>query len=141
MFAKIKTFFINHEYKIILILGFIIVASISFEAGMIRGSKIGQNPVKIEQVTSNQDSAPQEAAKAQNLASEAVKTGDSANTPAQTMPGGRQDCAYVGSKNSNKYHLPTCQYAKRIKPENTVCFKDENEAKLRGYLPDKGCIK
>jgi len=137
MFAKIKEFFITHEHKIILVFGFVLVAVISFEAGVMKGSKIGQDPVKIEQVASaeaSRDNTPQDTAKAQNLAPEAAQNAGSQNI----MP---QNCAYVGSKNSTKYHLPTCQWAKRIKPENIVCFKDENEAKLKGYLPDKNCIK
>jgi hypothetical protein len=137
MLAKIKDFFITHEHKIILVFGFVLVAAISFEAGVMKGSKMGQDPVKIEQVASaeaSRDNASQEATKAQNLAPETAQIQGSQNI----VP---QNCAYVGSKNSNKYHLPTCRWAKNIKPENLVCFKDENEAKLKGYLPDKNCIK
>ncbi len=43
------------------------------------------------------------------------------------------DCAFVGSKNSTKYHLPTSGSAKRIKPENLVCFTSADEAVARGY--------
>lgn len=49
------------------------------------------------------------------------------------------DCVFVGSKNSNKYHLATCLVAKRIKPENRVCFSSKEEAEKRGYLPS--CLK
>lgn len=46
-------------------------------------------------------------------------------------------CLYVGSKNSDKYYPPDCRYAKRIKPENLVCFKSEQEVKDR--VLGKGC--
>lgn len=49
------------------------------------------------------------------------------------------DCLYVGSKNSNKYHLATCGTAKRIKSENRRCFASPAIAEGAGYVP--GCLK
>jgi len=49
------------------------------------------------------------------------------------------DYKYVGSKNSNKYHYPTCKWAQRIKPENLVTFKSAQEAQAAGYVPCKVC--
>ncbi|MDD5464346.1 MAG: hypothetical protein PHP62_04295, partial [Candidatus Moranbacteria bacterium] len=46
-------------------------------------------------------------------------------------------CAYVGSKNSDKFYLPTCSYAKRVKPENLVCFKPAEEAIGQGRTESK----
>ena len=40
-----------------------------------------------------------------------------------------KDCLYVGSKNSKLYHDPECKWAKRIKPENRICYKSEEEVK------------
>ncbi len=37
------------------------------------------------------------------------------------------NCLYVRSKNSNIYHKPECNAAKRIKPENLICYKTEEE--------------
>jgi hypothetical protein len=132
---QIKGFFKKYEPKIILILGFILVASLSFEAGILKGRKIEKNPITIEKSAPNkaiQDVSG--ASEAQNLAQDAKNTATSPNTP-------DQKCAFTGSKNSNKYHLPTCRWAKNIKPENLVCFSSEDEAKSKGYLPDKTCIK
>ena len=39
----------------------------------------------------------------------------------------KENCLYVGSKNSDKYYLPECKYAKKIKPENLVCYNSEEE--------------
>jgi hypothetical protein len=44
---------------------------------------------------------------------------------------------FVGSKNGTKYYTPSCSGAKRIKPENYVWFKTEDDAKLQGYTPGK----
>ncbi len=41
----------------------------------------------------------------------------------------KEGCLYVGSKNSKVYHDPDCKWAKRIKPENLVCYKSEEEVK------------
>ncbi|MDF0592845.1 Ada metal-binding domain-containing protein [Methanotrichaceae archaeon M04Ac] len=46
---------------------------------------------------------------------------------------------YVGSKNSDKYHLPDCTSAKKIKDENRVYFSDVWEAREAGYSPCKAC--
>ena len=40
-----------------------------------------------------------------------------------------ENCLYVGSKNSKLYHDPDCKYAKRIKAENRICYKSEEEVK------------
>ena len=49
------------------------------------------------------------------------------------------DYKYVGSKNSDKYHFPTCRSAQKIKPDNLVTFKSAQEAKAAGYVPCKVC--
>ena len=48
-----------------------------------------------------------------------------------------EDCLYVASKNSDIYHRPECKWAKRIKPENLICFHSEEE--LTGYIPAQNC--
>lgn len=59
------------------------------------------------------------------------------NTQNITIPEGK--CAFVGSKNSTLYHLPTCASAKRIKETNKVCFATKESAEAKGYKP--GCLK
>ncbi len=46
---------------------------------------------------------------------------------------------YVGSKKSDKYHLPGCQWAKKINQEYQVWFKDEAAARAAGYQPCGAC--
>jgi len=48
---------------------------------------------------------------------------------------------FVGSKSSNRYHHCDCRYAKRIKPENIICFSSKRDAESKGYLPCGVCIK
>lgn len=47
--------------------------------------------------------------------------------------------AFVGSKNSDKYHFPWCPGALRIKEENKVWFSSREEAEALGYTPAGNC--
>jgi len=136
--TKLKDGWVKYESKIVLILGFILIAVISFEAGTLKGANFSQKPLIIEKsaasVAADGNMTAATPAQAQNLASEAKI--DPTSTPA--LP---QNCAFVGSKNSNKYHLLTCRYAKGIKAENRVCFSSQDEAQSKGYVADKNCIK
>ncbi len=139
MGVKIKEFWKQYEPKIVLFIGLILVAAISFEFGLMQRENGQISPLIIEKALSSQAGGSQAPSAsppgAQNLAREAEKSLTSGNniTP--------QKCAFVGSKNSNKYHTPTCTFAKRIKPENIVCFASTEDAAAKGYQPDKGCVK
>jgi len=50
--------------------------------------------------------------------------------PSQTL--------YVASKNSDKYHSCSCYNAKRIKPENLLCFSSKEEAEQERVLASCG---
>ncbi len=57
-----------------------------------------------------------------------------------TEPAATQEAnQYVGSVNSDKYHLPDCQWAQKILPENEIWFGSKQEAKESGYVPCKVC--
>lgn len=47
-------------------------------------------------------------------------------------------CAYVASKNSKTYHPKDCKWAKRIRPENLVCFKSKEDIP-EDLKPSKSC--
>lgn len=46
---------------------------------------------------------------------------------------------YIASKNSDKYHLPWCSGAQRIKEENKIWFASKEEAEKAGYKPAENC--
>lgn len=132
----LKQFWLNHETKIVLVAGFVLVAVISFEAGILKGRDWQQKPLIIEKPAQIEAIAAesQNHSQSQNLTTESLKNTDTEqNTP--------QSCAFMGSKNSDKYHLPTCRWAKQIKPENQVCFSSAEDAQSKGYQPDKNCVK
>jgi methylphosphotriester-DNA--protein-cysteine methyltransferase len=49
------------------------------------------------------------------------------------------DYKYVGSSKSDKYHYPSCKWAKKINPANLVTFRSAKEALDAGYVPCKVC--
>lgn len=46
---------------------------------------------------------------------------------------------FVGSKNSNVYHIPSCYEAQKIKPQNLVTFPNAKAAQAAGYRPCEVC--
>jgi hypothetical protein len=133
--AKLKEFWLKYEQKIVLVVAFFLVSAISFQFGALQGQKWQQKPLIIEKPTN----IPTEQANAQNgphatpqPASNALIGAAAAAIPASANPAVSTPCAFVGSKNSNKFYLPSCSYAKRVKPENLVCFKTAEEATAQG---------
>lgn len=62
--------------------------------------------------------------------------------PSQTSPtpsSAQYTGPFVGSKNSNVYHIPTCFEAKKIKPQNLVTFPNAKAAQAAGYRPCEVC--
>lgn len=51
----------------------------------------------------------------------------------------RQRTRYVGSKTTHIYCCPTCRDARRVGEENRVTFRDEDDARAKGYRPCKHC--
>ncbi len=51
----------------------------------------------------------------------------------------RQEFVLFGSRKSNKFHRPTCQYVRRINSGNLVGFRSREEAVSMGYVPCKVC--
>ena len=47
---------------------------------------------------------------------------------------------YVASKGSAKYHICACSFARRIKKENLVCYRSQEEALAAGKTACATCI-
>lgn len=132
---KLRIFWEKYEKRAVLAFGFILVAVISFEVGILQGNKFEQKTLVIEK-------APAEIALANAKVQEPSVLGvENSKVSKVENNSSAGECLFVGSKNSNKYHKPDCRWAKNIKAENIVCFKNEEEAKSKGYVGDKGCIK
>lgn len=46
---------------------------------------------------------------------------------------------FWASKNSNKYHYPSCKWAQKINPKNLIKFNSPEQAVKAGYVPCKVC--
>lgn len=134
---KIKEFWQKYETKIVLAIGFILIAVISFEGGYLQGKTQKENPIILEKASE----CPKNETGSVNQTEPSQTADVQQKEPSSDLNTNQSDCVFVGSKNSNKYHLPTCRFAKNIKPENKVCFKSAEDAQQKGYQPDKTCIK
>ena len=133
-FSKIKDFLLKYETKIVLLVGFCLISAISFEFGTMQGQKWLQKPLVIEKPTDTPKAV--ESASNDNSAAQ-VANKKPVSTDKQPVAQNMTGCAFVGSKSSNKFYLPTCSYAKRVKPENLVCFKTADEAIGQGRTESK----
>lgn len=141
--SKLAEFWLKYNEKIILAAGIILIAAVSFEAGLLHGQKNKQESVLVNktacapcpksEITDKNNAATTGTSIPQNNPITTQTTKQPATEP--------QNCPFVASKNSNKYHLASCQWAAKIKPENKICFPTAEEAISRGYLGAKCCIK
>jgi len=140
--TKIAEFWLKYEQKIILFVGVVLIAAISFEAGFLHGQKSQSESVIVNKVASAETAraSKEEIQTDSNTAKTSAASPKSASSET-TASSESQKCAYVASKNSNKYHLPTCRYAQNIKPENKVCFSSKEDAESKGFQGAKCCIK
>ena len=130
--SKIKHFLQSeaaHDLYIVLII--ILVAFSSFGLGRLSKIEEGREPITIEYANLQQGGAYAAFPAAQTTPNDSEgQTSPSATTGEK---------AFVGSKNSDKYHFPWCSGAKRIKEENKIWFATREEAEAAGYTPAANC--
>ncbi|MEN8252298.1 MAG: hypothetical protein ABFQ53_01835 [Patescibacteria group bacterium] len=117
------SWFLEHERQILLLIGFLFIALISFTFGTAKGAKLTQEPIvvnkpMVEPVVIKEDCAS-------DSLTETVLT--------------KEDCVYVGSAKGEKYYPPSCSYAKKIAKENLRCFTSDEDAVNKGYTRSKSC--
>ena len=140
-FVKIKKIFFKNEDKIILTIGFILIALISFGFGKISNYSLNNPPLEIND---SQVDFVENFLKTENKTSEGKVLSDTSKTAVSTNKNSdnkndKKEKQLVGSVNGKKYHLPDCHNAKRIKPENQIWFSSAEEAEKQGYEPAKCC--
>jgi len=120
----------SYRSEIGLWFGVVLVGVLGYEAGFVQGVRRSSSPIVIEKPVPTVVTAAADAP---------VPTSDTAPVTQSTGAKDQSVCPYVGSRNSNKYHLATCATAKRIKPENRVCFTSPEDAQSKKY--QAGCVK
>lgn len=119
MLSQFKNFSKKNGSDIFIILVVILVALISFGIGRLTTPKT--EPIQIK-----------------NLEKASVE-----DLKIPTQEQGTSEINYqgkvVGSKNSDKYHLPDCPGAKQISEQNKVWFDSIEAAEKAGYKPAANC--
>jgi len=118
----IKDFLKRNGSDIFIVLTVILVALISFGIGRLTMPK--SEPILIK-----------------NLEQASVEDIDVENQGKVYPPATEQSDVgrVVGSKNSDKYHLPECPGAKQINEQNKVWFESIEAAEKAGYKPAGNC--
>lgn len=117
---EFKDALIKNEDKIILAIGFILVAFLSFGAGKLSETYRPETPIIFK-------NAPD--CLVSTATSDAVQTSttDISNTQGKI----------IGNKNSKIYHTPGSASYNKISPENRVYFNTEADAQKAGYRKTK----
>lgn len=98
----------------------ILTAIVGFGLGRLSVIYGQKTPVKIEYLSLEK-----------NQSAAVLKTSEAKSPNGEKM--------YVASKNGDKYHLPWCAGAQRIKEENKIWFANKEEAEKAGYKPAGNC--
>ena len=94
-------------------------------------------PTEAAQPTAQPTALPTEAP--EPTATPAPPAGDYLADGVWRCPGSMEGAAYVGSDKSDKFHYISCRHAKKIEPENRICFASREAAVNYGYAPCGVC--
>lgn len=133
MNEQIQRWFEENRGRLVVFFGVLFVGVLCFQAGLLQGRMRQTTPLVIAIPDS-----PEPIGVATPSVPVAVQGKNPIGEPVVAIQT-TSPCLFVGSKNSNKYHLSTCAVAKRIKPENRICFTNKEEAERRGYVPS--CVE
>lgn len=125
MFERIKAILSDDTVFYGLLILLIGVASFGLGRWSVSGSDASAQPAAV--IMSEGESRPQTEQAGMDAA------------PADNVPEAAVSGQFVGSRNSDKYHLPWCPGAQRIKEENKVWFESEADAAAAGYVPAANC--
>lgn len=115
----------QNQADIAIVLGFILVALISFGAGYLVSPGGEKSPVVIEE-SNNLINAEIVSQPSGGSAGESAVLGQTLNSTKGV---------FVASRGGTKYHWPWCSWGQRIKDENKIWFNSEAEAQQAGYSP------
>jgi len=121
-----------YRFRLIVFSCFVLCLILGYLAGVASESQNTQDSLIVETVREDCPAFP-------NIWEADKQLTTSAQQSASVLGEEVQNCNFVGSVNSDKYHSPTCHWAKRIKPQNIRCFQSVEEAKRAGYV--EGCIE
>jgi len=117
---SIISWFLEYEQLLIYLVGAIIITSLSFVFGVLKGAELSQEPITVMRPQSAPVVVVKECENDINILKQ-------------------KDCIYVGSVKGRKYYPPSCSYAKKISKENLRCFTSDKDATDKGYTKSTSC--
>ena len=123
----------NYQERFLFIIIVILVALISFRAGVLKEREQKTSNIKV--LINETKSITEKEKKAIALGTAIQRKGLTEEVISESTIEQQEDCNFIGSINSNKYHTPDCHWAQRIKEENIVCFESVKEAENKNYQP------
>jgi hypothetical protein len=135
---KAFNFWRSNEERILFSLAIILIAFVCFQAGITKEKTRKTEQIKVS--LNNIEASNPRQEKAMALGEAAQRKGVSENIENSNKKQENKEYQLIGSENSDKYHLPSCTWAKKIKPENRVCFESKEEARKQGYEPAGCCF-
>ena len=133
IFRIIREWFSRDHTRLALFFGIFSAGLSGYSLGILRDASIANTPLAINIVT------PQDNSSAPMVLGDTAPKQSALPTQKGPSTEASGKCAFVGSKNSNLYHLPSCASARRIKDANKRCFISAEDAVAKGYRP--GCLK
>lgn len=125
-----KEILAKNEDRIILSIGFMLVAILSFGAGKLSETYYPQTPIIF------QDAPRSEATDATaEIARDAIN--NQAVSASAKAGGGQTQGKIIGNKNSMIYHVPGGAFYDKISARNRIYFNSEQEARNAGYRKSK----
>ena len=132
MYKKLKIFIKSHQERFLFVVIVILVALISFRAGVLKEREVQTGNIKV--LINQNKPITEEEKQAITLGQAIQRKGLTEEVQSSVkQKGSIENCNFIGSKNSDKYHTPDCHWSEKIKEENRVCFETAEEAKDKGY--------
>lgn len=136
---RILKWFKKNEKSCIIFTCLILSSIISFEAGFLMSNQQKEESLIFERLREDCPSLEEILPVDVSLEKKVQGAISQQNTSQKEVSENEKNCLFVGSVNSDKYHSPSCHWAKQIKPENRKCFTSKEEAQSAGYV--EGCIE
>lgn len=134
--AKAKSFDWLTSREVYMVILIITVASLSYGLGRLSKIREVREPLRIENITTEKNNGEGESGV---LSKTVISNNQAAIITTPVITNNATTGQYVGSKTSDKYHLPWCSGAKRIKEENKIWFASIADAEAKGYKPAANC--
>ncbi|MEI6022626.1 MAG: hypothetical protein WCQ32_02180 [bacterium] len=127
------TNFIQKQYKILFIIGVLLIAGVSYYIGLQEGLQRGESRVALSCDKGILDTLAIPTGLLSGKTQPAAINTNTTQNNTSSIDTQNVTGKYVGSRNGKKYYTVGCSGTKRIKPANLIYFKDIQDAQLQGY--------